>query len=153
MRNMTTIIYLAAPGHSNTDTYAVSLYMKHQVNIKHIKNLNNDGLRGIEFYNIELGILQGRLQEIASDNTAEKVQAEVDQFQDQFMIHGNYLNALKHDIHVNDRNIAVELLVTKDSVNEHIAAEHGSIHERFVNEEIIFNDLRHKFNRFAAEWL
>ncbi|HEY0176452.1 MAG TPA: hypothetical protein VGC08_08735 [Pedobacter sp.] len=127
--------------------------MKDHINIKHIKNLNNDGLRGIAFYKQELGILQERLQEIARDNTAREVQEKVEHFQNQFLIHGNYLDELKHDIHANDQAIEAELLITGTMVSESAAAEHTRIHEGYLNEEKIFNELRHEFNRFVAEWI
>jgi hypothetical protein len=127
--------------------------MKNHVNIKHIKNLNNDGLRGTAFYKQELGILQERLQEIAADNTTREVQEEVEHFQNQFLIHGNYLDELKQDIHVNDQDIEAELLLTGTMVSEAVANEHSLIHERYLNEEKIFNDLRHEFNSMAAKWM
>jgi hypothetical protein len=127
--------------------------MKKYVNIKHIKNLNNDGLRGIAFYKQELSILQERLQEIASDNTSKEVQQQVEHFQNQFLIHGTYLDELKHDIHANDMAISAELLKMETLVSENTATEHAKIHERYANEERIFNELRHEFNRFAAEWM
>lgn len=127
--------------------------MKNHVNIKHIKNLNNDGLRGIAFYRQELGILQERLQEVAADNTAREVQERVDHFQNQFLIHENYLAELKHDIHTNDEDIEAELMHTGNLVSQEVAAEHTRIHERYVNEEKILNELRHEFNRFASEWM
>lgn len=127
--------------------------MKNHVNIKYIKNLNNDGLRGLAFYKQELAILQERLQEIGADNTAQEVQEKVEHFQNQFLIHGNYLDELKHDIHANDQAIEADLLSTEDLVSEPVADEHKNIHDRYVNEEKIFNDLRHEFNAFAAEWM
>jgi len=127
--------------------------MKNHINIKHIKNLNNDRLRGIAFYKQELGILQERLQEIAGDNTAREVQEKVEHFQNQLLIHGDYLDELKHDIHANDEAIEADLLITGMMVSESVAAEHTRIHERYLSEEKIFNELRHEFNRFAAEWM
>jgi tRNA uridine 5-carbamoylmethylation protein Kti12 len=127
--------------------------MKNHVNIKHVKNLNNDALRGIEFYTQELGILQERLQEIAGDNTARAIQEQVEHFQNQLLIHGNYLSGLKREIHNNDLDIEADLLLTRTMVSESVAAEHNRIHDACQNEEKIFNDLRHEFNRFAAEWL
>ena len=69
------------------------------------------------------------------------------------LIHGNCLDELKHDIHANDQAIEAELLLTGDLVSEGTATEHKSIHERYVDEEKIFNGLRQEFNRFAAEWM
>jgi len=127
--------------------------MKNHVNIKHIKNLNNDGLRGIAFYKQELGILQERLQEIAADNTAREVQEKVEHFQNQFLIHGNHLDVLKHDIHVNDEDMEADIMITGTQVSQSVADEHTRIHERYQTEEKILNDLRKEFNRFAAEWM
>jgi len=127
--------------------------MKNHVNIKHIKNLNNDCLRGITFYKEELRVLQERLEEIAADNTAHEVQEKVEHFQNQFIIHEDQLNELKHDIHANDEAIEAELLHTETQVTDSTAAQHTRIRERYLTEEKIFNDLRHEFNHFAAQWM
>ncbi|MFS2190147.1 hypothetical protein ACCC92_25950 [Mucilaginibacter sp. Mucisp84] len=127
--------------------------MKNQINIKHIKNLNNDVLRGIAFYTQELAILQERLQEVAGDNTAREVQEQIEHFQNQFIIHEKCLTELKQDVHRNDLDIKADLLLSGTMVSESIAAEHSRVHERYLNEEKIFNDLRHEFNRFSAECL
>ncbi|SEM70854.1 hypothetical protein SAMN05192574_101545 [Mucilaginibacter gossypiicola] len=127
--------------------------MKNHINIKYVKNLNNDALRGIVFYTQELGILQERLQEIAADNTAREVQEKVEHFQNQFSIHQDYLTKLRHDIQINDKAIEAQLLVTDAVISERTAAEHAGIHENYITEENIFNNLRHEFNRFAAQWM
>ncbi|UOE49806.1 hypothetical protein MTO98_01810 [Mucilaginibacter sp. SMC90] len=127
--------------------------MKNYVNIKYIKNLNNDCLRGLAFYKEELHILQERLQEIAGDNTAQEIQEKVEHFQNQFLIHGNYLEELRQTIQANDQDIAAELVLTGTRVPENIATAHSRIHERYLNEERMFNELRHEFNRFAASWI
>lgn len=124
-----------------------------QINIKHIANLNNDGLRGIEFYKQELAILQKRLEEIASDNTGKEVSVHVEHFQNQFIIHNNYLDELKHLIHVNDQSIEAQVLVKGVFIDENIAIDHENIYEQYLNEERIFNEIRHEFNRFSAKWM
>ncbi|WP_109607551.1 hypothetical protein [Mucilaginibacter oryzae] len=127
--------------------------MKNHINIKYVKNLNNDALRAVEFYIQELNILQERLQEVATDNTAREVQEKVEHFQNQFSIHHEYLNKLKEDIQANDQEIEAELLITGNVISENVAAGHGRLHENYITEEKIFNDLRHEFYRFAAEWM
>lgn len=124
-----------------------------QVNIKHISNLNNDCLRGLEFYKQELDILQGRLEEIASKNTTKEVTQQIEHFQNQFLIHQNYFDEIKHLIHRNDENIEAQILKTGIFINENTAVEHENILEQYTTEEKIFNDLRHEFNRFAAKWM
>ena len=124
-----------------------------KINIKHIKNLNNDCLRGLAFYRQELGILKERLEEIAADNTGKVVAEKVEHFQNQFMIHSYYLDELKQLIHGNDKAIESELLKTSMFVDEDIADKHDQLVDKYRTEEKIFNDLRHEFNRFAAEWM
>jgi len=127
--------------------------MKNHINIKYVKNLNNDALRGIAFYTQELSILQGRLQEVAADNTAREVQEKVEHFQNQFGIHEDYLRRLTSDIKANDQKIETQLSPNGNVISENTAAEHTRIHESYITEEKIFNDMRHEFNRFAAQWM
>ncbi|MGZ3757247.1 MAG: hypothetical protein ACXVAY_07545 [Mucilaginibacter sp.] len=127
--------------------------MMTKINIKHITNLNNDCLRGLAFYQQELDILRGRLEEIAADNTGRIVAEKVEHFQNQFMIHSYYIDELKHLIHANDKAIESELVKTSVFVNEEIADKHDQLVDKYHTEEKIFNELRHEFNRFAAEWM
>jgi hypothetical protein len=124
-----------------------------QVNIKHIANLNNDYLRGIEFYKQELSILQGRLEEIAADNTGKEVLQQVEHFQNQFLIHSNYLDEIRHRIKSDLKSIELQLHKTHVFVSEDTAIEYFNVNEQYITEEKLFNDLRHEFNRFAAKWM
>lgn len=124
-----------------------------QINIKHFKNLNSDCLRGLEFYTQELGILQERLEEIARDNTGKEASEGIEHFQNQFIIHREKIDELKHLLHVNDKNIEADLLKTEVFVDESIADTHRNLYQGYLTEEKIFNELRHEFNRFAAKWM
>lgn len=124
-----------------------------QINIRHITDLHNDALRGLEFYTQELAILQKRLDEIAADNTNIEVLEKVDHFQNQFIIHQRYINDLQHDIRKNLKHIEEEIVTTSGFFGESNFTENEYLYEQFVTEEKIFNELRHEFNRFAAQWM
>ncbi|MDR3697433.1 hypothetical protein [Mucilaginibacter sp.] len=124
-----------------------------QINIKHITDLHNDALRGLEFYSQELTILQERLDEIAADNTNTEVLEKVDHFQNQFIIHQRYINDLQHDLRKNLKHIEEEVVTTSGFFGESNFTENEYLYEQFVTEEKIFNELRHEFNRFAAQWM
>ncbi|MCO5946599.1 hypothetical protein [Mucilaginibacter flavidus] len=124
-----------------------------QINIKHFANLNNECLRGLEFYQHELGFMEKRLEEIATDNTGKEVAEEIEHFQNNFIIHRNYITELKHLLHVNDKTMERQLLGTGVFVTEDTANEHQEIYKDYLTEEKLFNDLRHEFNRFAAKWM
>ncbi len=124
-----------------------------QINIKHIANLNNECLRGLEFYQHELGFMNERLEEITKDNTGKEAREGIEHFQNNFIIHRDHIAELKHLVHVNDKAIEKQLLNTGVFVTEDTANEHQEIYDRYLTEERLFNDLRHEFNRFSAKWM
>ena len=124
-----------------------------QTNIKHIASLNSESLRGLAFYEQELGFLQERLDELAGDNTGEEVSQKVGHFQNQFIIHKEAIDELKHLIHANNKSMELQLHHTDVFVDQDTANEHRRLNEKYLTEEKMFNDLRHEFNRFAAEWM
>lgn len=138
-----------------TDLSAISdnCNMTTTTNIQHISNLNNDCLRGLTFYKQELSILQERLDEIAGKNTGSEAVIGVEHFQNQFLIHGMAMDQLLYRIHKNDKELENELELTGVYVQAETAVQHEQVHEEYQNEEKLFNELRHEFNRFAAKWM
>lgn len=124
-----------------------------QISIKHITNLHNDWLRGLEFYKEDLRIVQERLEEIAGDNTGKEVSQQVEHFQNQLLIHNGYINELRHRIEANLKTIHMLLQGSGSYVTEYTAAEHLSLNDQYLTEEKLINELRHEFNRFAAKWM
>jgi hypothetical protein len=126
--------------------------MKH-INIKHISSLHGDALRGLDFYSTELGILQGRLSEIAGKNTALEVQEQVDHFQNQFIIHSGTIKAFRQAFHENSKKIGAEVHELAGFADAGDIEVNEYLYEEYLTEEKIFNELRREFNRFAAEWM
>lgn len=124
-----------------------------KTNVKHIAYLNNESLRGLEFYQLEIHFLQERLDEIAKDNTSAEVRQQIEHFQNQLIIHKDAIDELKSLIRGNTRSIELQLVKTDPFVDETLAAEHAKLNASYLTEEKLFNELRHEFNRFAAEWM
>ena len=123
------------------------------LNIKHISSLHNDVLRGLDFYRQELIILQERLDEITAGNTGMEVLEKVAHFQDEFIIHERYIDDLRREIHKNLRDIEEQVKGNAGFVAGGKIERNEDLYEQYVTEEKLFNELRHEFNRFAAEWL
>lgn len=124
-----------------------------KLNIKYLNFNNNALLRSLDFYRIELGFMQERLQEIAADNTGREVAVKINYFEDQIIIHREQLDILKHRIHeiedaIKQQEIPSSAFIEKECVE---AAE--KLADDFATEETIFSELRKAFNRFAAEWM
>ena len=124
-----------------------------KLNIKHIDNLHNDAIRGLDFYWQELTILRKRLEEIASDNTSHEVAGQIEHFQNQFIIHNEQIDELRHAFHQNFKEMEVQLVEMAGFADESTFATNEELYERYITEERLFNELRLDFNRFAAKWM
>ena len=124
-----------------------------KINIEHFKNLNSDCLRGIEFYKQELGILNTRLEEIAGGNTSRDIAQGIEHFQNQFIIHREQLDELRHRLNANEHAMSVQLQKSPVFVDESMATEHQILFDHYRTEEKLFNEMRHEFNQFAAKWM
>ena len=124
-----------------------------QINIKHITHLNSESLRGLEFYQHELGFMTKRLEEIAKNNTGQDASEGIEHFQNNFIIHRDQIAELKHTVHLNDKSIEKQVLDTGVFINEDTAIEHQEIYEDYLTEQKLFNEMRQEFNRFTVKWM
>lgn len=121
--------------------------------IKHIAPLHHEWLRGLEFYSIELNILQQRLEEIAAGNTGREAAEGIGHFQNQLLIHRDYISGLKDRIQTNLEEMARETEEAAGHLEESTLSHFGQLEEQYETEEKLVNKLRKEFNRFAAKWL
>ena len=124
-----------------------------EINIKHISNLHSDALRGLEFYEQELAIMQKRLEEIAGDNTGNEVSVNIEHFQNQFLIQNNNIDELKHKIKQNLKTIESQVMSSAGFVDQDSMSLNADLYDQYLTEEKIVNDIRHEFNRFASKWM
>lgn len=104
--------------------------MKTSLNALH--HQGNDWLRELEFYKDELALLTTRLEEVASKNTDKDVLAQIEHFQNKFVLLRQQVDELKHDI--NKRNSDVTELskdkpthVTENYVNANSKLQNGML--------------------------
>lgn len=124
-----------------------------EINIKHVSNLHGDALRGLEFYEQELVILQKRLEEIAGDNTGHDVAVSIEHFQNQFLIQNNNIDELKHKIKENLKAIESQVMSSAGFVDQDSMSLNADLYDQYLTQEKIVNDLRQEFNRFASKWM
>ena len=125
--------------------------MKTSLNALH--HQGNDWLRELEFYKDELALLTTRLEEVASKNTDKDVLAQVEHFQNKFVLLRQQVDELKHD--VNKRNSDVTELskdkpthVTENYVNANSQLQNGML--GFVQSVAT---TRFEFNEFLSKTL
>lgn len=124
-----------------------------KTSISTLHHQGTDWLRELEFYKEELGILSTRLEEVVSKNTDKEVLAQVEHFQNKFIMLREQLDILKHD--VNQRNEEVtELAKTRpEHINERIGTTSDKLLERVKDFARSIADTRFEFNSFLSKTL
>lgn len=125
--------------------------MKTSLNALH--HQGNDWLRELEFYKEELAVLTTRLADVAGKNTNKDILAQVEHFQNKFILQRGQVDVLKHD--VNKRNSDVTEL-SKDKPN-HVDANYISANSNIQNQIADLTksiaDTRFEFNTFLSKTL
>lgn len=124
-----------------------------QHHIKYIAPLHHEWLRGLEFYTLELHILQERLEQIASGNTGRETAEGIEHFQNQVLIQREYMAGLKQRLHKNLEKMGNESAQEAGHLKTATISDFEQLQEQYETEEKLANDLRKEFNRFAAKWL
>ncbi|MCC6721165.1 MAG: hypothetical protein IT243_03120 [Bacteroidia bacterium] len=114
---------------------------------------NQEWLKKLSFYKDELKIYQKRIEEIAPLNTAKDFQAMVDHYQNQFYIHLDRINSLKHEIKNDEKTIEGSVVNNSVAVDHRSMPDHESQREKIERFEEIFASLKEEFNSFLSKYL
>ena len=111
----------------------------------------NEWTRNIDFYFADLTILQERLNEVANKNTKEPVMANVEHFQNQFIVQKDNLQIIKHKINVQKDSLEAEVKKIVSLADLDIVDTQHFLRESIQLNEKIFLELKHGFYRFLAK--
>lgn len=109
-----------------------------------------DWSKSLAFYADELKVLEGRLQEVVNKNTGESVLAQVEHYQNQYILQKEQFDQLQHDIH--EQKAAVDKNVHNGdrSVKIEVQEKQTFLRDKVQTAEKIFLDTKHQFYRFLA---
>lgn len=107
----------------------------------------------LDFYTDELIILNHRLEEIAVKNTHIEVLAEVEKFQNQFIIQKDTIDQIRHIIILEEDKILKEVKTNPVAVDHRTVNVHPGIEDLIETFEKNFKELRIEFNTFLAKWM
>ncbi|MEZ5018480.1 MAG: hypothetical protein R2800_15575 [Flavipsychrobacter sp.] len=124
-----------------------------KTSISHLDNEHNDWLRALDFYKTELGILKGRLTEVAGKNTADEVALNAEHFENQIKIQIANVDTLRHNINENLQKVSLQAKENAAHIDKELITQHENLREQYISEEKTINELRHEFNRFASKWM
>jgi len=121
--------------------------------IPHTNVEHSDWVRSLDFYKDELGILKGRLTEVAGKNTGDEAAKGAEHFENQFRIQITKIDELRHDINNHLAEIAGQAAASAGHIEKAELDSHAALRDRYIAQEKIVNDLRHEFYRYAAKWM
>jgi hypothetical protein len=116
--------------------------------VSHIGVEHNDWLRGIAFYQDELLILEHRLSALSAKLPSGDSKAEVEHFQNVFLVQKGNLEKLKLDIDQNLEHIKHDAENKAQHLSNSTMAEHDAMRDRYAYLEKTLQEIRHDFARF-----
>ncbi len=121
--------------------------------INHCGINHSEWLKGLEFYDAEIDIMQNRLLEIVKKNNGKEMMAEVEHFQNQFIVQRDNIDQLQHDIRLHDKEVATEAQAHAGKMKSSGLDEHSKLQEQVESFEKVFNELRQEFKGFLSKWM
>ncbi len=114
---------------------------------------NNLWINTLDFYEQEISILKGRLDELAQKNTSKEVMQQIEHFQNQFIIQRNNLDNILHAVKINEADLIATIESNPTAADHKKVEYHEREHDLVSTFEKNFNALRQEFNKFASKWM
>lgn len=121
------------------------IYAQHEENV--------DFLKRLEFYKEEIKILSGRLEEVASKNSAADCLVLVERFQNQLIVQRNNIDEIRHEVKQDENRLEAEINENETAVDRRSLPYHEREAELMAGFEKNFNDLRQDMKVFFSKWM
>ena len=109
--------------------------------------------REIDFWQDELKSFYLRLDELVNRWTDHQVLAEIEKFQNQFMIQEKEFHSIKDQIAMHEKNMAAHYEKNEDVLNEMFVSQHLALREVMETERNLYNNLKKDFFRFMTKYM
>ncbi len=114
---------------------------------------HQEWLNKLSFYKDDLKVMQNRIEEVAKNYTSKEFQAMVDHYQNQFLIQGERINQLKHEIKSNETVLQNNVKANATAVDHRTMPDHSEQREKMDRFEEIFAELRAELLTFLSKYL
>lgn len=107
----------------------------------------------LDLWEDELKSFNHRLEELVKRWTNKNVLAQLEHYQNEFILHGNVLESLMHEINVHETNMAEHSKRKEDVINRELAKQHLEFREKIENQREIYSKLKKDFFKFLSKYL
>ncbi|HSQ47406.1 MAG TPA: hypothetical protein VLM44_10880 [Lutibacter sp.] len=109
--------------------------------------------RELLFWEDELKSLQNRLNELVLRWTDKEVLAQLEHYQNQFIIQENAIDELEDHINLHEINISEQLKKGKDVLDVQMVKKHIELRNHMDTQRNLYSELKGNFFRFLSKYM
>lgn len=122
-----------------------------KVSLNYLHHQTNDWIREGNFFKDELKVLSKRLEEVARANTSADVLAQVEHFQNKFIVYKEQLDILLHNLHQSETDIQSHIKTRPEHTHEKFMDTNDTLQQNMKEYANGFSGLRLEFNKFLSQ--
>lgn len=105
------------------------------------------------FWEDELKSLQNRMSELVMRWTDKEVLAQLEHYQNQFMIQENAISELENHIVLHETNISDHFKKGEDVLDLQLVKEHTEFRNQMDTQRNLYSELKRNFFRFLSKYM
>jgi hypothetical protein len=121
--------------------------------LHYLHHQDSDWLRELDFYKTEIAILTTRLEEVIKNNTSGEIAAQVEHFQNKFLVLREQVDILHHDVGVREKGVTEIAETRPEHIDERFTTLRDTMLSRMKDLASGFADTRYELNSFLAKTL
>jgi hypothetical protein len=114
---------------------------------------NKQWLKELDFAKDEIATYKNRLGEITQKNTKTEVLAPAEHFQNQFILHCEVIDELKHDINAEEHKIVENAKANNVATDHRKMEENSALVNRMNSFDKIWNELKTEYTDYLKKVL
>lgn len=107
----------------------------------------------LNFWKDELKSFNNRLSELAMRWTNKEVLAQLEHYQNEFVLHSGVIEDLQETIEKHETRIAGQSIEGEDAIDTQLAKKHIEFRNRIETQRHIYAELKKEFFRFLEKYM
>lgn len=107
----------------------------------------------LAFWKQELLFFNNKLSELVTRWTNKDVLAQLEHYQNEFILHGGVIEDLQETIEKHETRIAAQSKEGEDAIDVRLAEQHVAFRDKMETQREIYADLKKEFFRFLEKYM
>jgi len=107
----------------------------------------------LAFWEDELKSFNKRLSELVTRWTDKSVLAQLEHYQNEFVLHGGVIDDLQETIEKHEARIAGQSKIGEDAIDTQLAKKHIEFRNKIETQRHIYSELKKDFFRFLEKYM